>query len=375
MPPSDLPDILVNSVVGDYEIVRELGRGGMGVVYQARQISLDRWVALKVLPVEMAADQEYVDRFLREARAAAQMNHPNIIQVYDAGIFDRHYFFVMEFVVGRNLAQIVQDQGPMDEKTALQVMWQVSLGLAYAHGMGVVHRDIKPDNIIISEDGVAKIGDLGLAKWEGGGSDHSLTVDGSVMGTPNYISPEQIRAYHDLDGRTDIYSLGATLFYVLAGRPPFVAPSAMEIMAMHLAEKVPPVRSFNPRISSATEKLIQYMMEHKREERPSDMLELGDMIGAILDDVHAEGAGMRDVIPRELHLADKKGAVAVEEHLERGVWGVFAALVGLLLVLCLVVVWLALHRGGRKTAIEETPSDGQSFTHPAAPARPPFVAK
>jgi len=281
-----MDDLLTGFLLGDYEVKQRIGKGGMGVVYLARQVSLDRPVAIKVLPAALCADAEYVDRFLREARAAAHLNHPNLIQIYDAGVSDARadenlYFFVMEYVDGKNLGQIMKEQRRFEERDALFIIQQAAEGLGYAHTMGVVHRDVKPENIMVTNQRAVKIGDLGLAKWKINEYELSLTSSGTTMGTPYYISPEQIRG-KDIDGRADVYSLGMTLYHLLAGKPAFGGTSGAEIMAQHLSDKVPPLRVANPAVTQKTMELIAAMTVKKREQRMQDMAEVSDTISEIL---------------------------------------------------------------------------------------------
>jgi serine/threonine protein kinase len=264
-----MDDSLIGQTLGEYEILERVGKGGMGLVYKARQISLDRVVAIKVLPPEMCADEEYVDRFLREARAAAHLNHPNIIQIFDAGVANDTYFFVMEFVDGKNLIQILREEGVFREQRALRIVKDTAIGLTFAHQMGVVHRDVKPENIMVTQNGVVKIGDLGLAKYKSQQMDASLTSAGMTMGTPFYIAPEQIRGMKDIDARADIYALGMSLYHILEGRPAFGKGSGAEIMAQHLSDPVPPIERAD--ISVGMRELITAMTMKNRDERLQDM--------------------------------------------------------------------------------------------------------
>jgi serine/threonine protein kinase len=210
-------------------LLRLLGRGGMGAVYQARQIELDRLVAIKLLPLEVSADRDFADRFRREARAMAKINHPNIIAVYDFGTTSAgHLFFVMEFVEGANLHDIIRQVGLAPDQV-LSVATQICTALAYAHGKGIVHRDIKPANVMIDTDSHVKVADFGLARLTDPGTEQlGHTMTGTVMGTPDYMAPEQMRGMN-VDHRADIYSLGVMLYEMLCGEVPkgiFDPPSA-----------------------------------------------------------------------------------------------------------------------------------------------------
>ena len=212
----------------NYEILSMLGRGGMGAVYKARQLALDRFVAIKLLPLEISVDPAFADRFRREARAMAKLNHPNIIAVHDFGTTDEgHLFFAMEFVEGANLHDIIQKVG-LDSDQALSIAAQVCTALAYAHGKGVVHRDIKPANVMIDTESHVKVADFGLARLtDASAADSGFTGTGTVMGTPDYMSPEQKRGMN-VDHRADIYSVGVMLYEMLCRETPqgaFAPPS------------------------------------------------------------------------------------------------------------------------------------------------------
>ncbi len=198
-----------HKVVGGFEVLEKIGVGGMGAVYRARQVSLDRMVALKVLPPKFAADETFVDRFVREARSAASLNHPNIIQGIDVGSADGYHYFAMELVPGESLSERMKREGFVVEDDALKITREMAEALKHAHGRGLVHRDVKPGNILLGLDGVSKLADLGLARRSVDSS--STTQPGKAVGTPFYISPEQARGEEDVDIRADIYSLGATL--------------------------------------------------------------------------------------------------------------------------------------------------------------------
>ncbi|MBI5208462.1 MAG: protein kinase [Elusimicrobia bacterium] len=233
-------DSLVGKVLGGYEIRKELGRGGMGVVYEADERSLRRTVALKVLPRRFGDDPDFVKRFLREARAIAQLSHPNIVQVYSVGEQDGVHFLAMEFVKGMAVRDCIREHGRLDARFAMDITRQVALALAEAHRKGIVHRDIKPQNILVNESGLVKVVDFGLAK--GGQVSTGITATGGMLGTPLYMSPEQVRG-EALDGRSDIFSLGISLYEMLAGKVPYDADTPMALM-YQIVER--PLPAFNP---------------------------------------------------------------------------------------------------------------------------------
>ena len=213
---------LAGTKLGNYEIESLLGRGGMGVVYKARQISLNRPVALKILPPSLSSDSSFVKRFHREAEAVAQLDHPNIVQIIDISKAKGLHFFSMQYVEGRTLDEVLKEKGCLDADEAVRIITQAAQGIEHAHKNGIIHRDIKPSNIILDDSGSVKVMDFGLARSTEERS--KLTQSGTLMGTLDYMSPEQCRG-DELDGRTDIYSLGVVLYEALSGRTPFEAPN------------------------------------------------------------------------------------------------------------------------------------------------------
>ena len=225
----------------DLEILELVGRGGMGVVYKARQKRLDRLVALKILSPKIGQDPAFAERFAREARAMAMLSHPHIVAVYDFGQTDGLYYFLMEFVDGVNLRRLL-DTGKLAPEEALAIVPQICDALQYAHDHGVVHRDIKPENILLDKEGRVKIADFGLAKLVGReAKDLTLTGAGQVMGTPHYMAPEQIEHPQEVDHRADIYSLGVVFYQMLTGELPigrFAPPSKKVQIDVRLDEVV-----------------------------------------------------------------------------------------------------------------------------------------
>ncbi len=246
--------------IAGYQIEEKLGAGSMGTVYRARQLSLDRVVAIKILSPHLARKPAYVERFLREARAVAKLNHPNVISGIDAGEADGVRYFVMEYASGMTIGDLVKRGGAMDESRVMRIAQQISRALEHAHQAGLVHRDVKPDNILITKDGVAKLCDLGLAK--------DSPEEGRSLGTPAYISPEQAQGLATVDTRSDLYSFGCTLYEMLVGHVPF-AGNAKVAMVKHLTEEAEPVRAIDPTISEAFAGIVARLMEKNQDDRYS----------------------------------------------------------------------------------------------------------
>ena len=262
---------LSRSRFGDYQILDELGAGGMGKVYRARDVSLERVVALKVLPAGHAKDPTFVQRFVKEARAAARLNHPNIVQIYNFGSVEGTYYLAMEFVDGRSLGSHLRERR-FTEAEAIGIARQVCKALAVAHAEGLIHRDIKPDNLMLTTRGEVKLVDLGIAKRLD--EDQAITQTGHSMGTPHYISPEQIRGQKDIDARADIYSLGATLYHLVTGHTPYQGSSGAVVMSMHLVEPLPDPLQYAPGLSEGFCRVLRKMLAKDRQERYPDVAAL-----------------------------------------------------------------------------------------------------
>src|SRR5262245_36273797 len=231
---------------GDYELLQEIARGGMGVIFKARQVTLNRVVAIKMILAGSFARPEDVQRFRTEAEAAAQLDHPGIVPIYEVGEHDGQHYFSMAFVDGESLARRVAD-GPLDPRIAAEIVETVSEAVQYAHDRGVIHRDLKPGNILLDKDGNPRVTDFGLAKLIESGSD--LTGTGQILGTPSYMAPEQASgAQGQLTIAVDIYGLGAVLYAMLAGRAPFAGSSVLETIQQVLDRHPEPPSRLNPRV-------------------------------------------------------------------------------------------------------------------------------
>lgn len=272
-----------------YEIVRLIGKGGMGDVFQARHRMMDRTVAIKVINHEFIRKSQAVDRFHREVKAAARLSHPNIVTAYDAEQAGDLHFLVMEYVDGIDLARLVKEKGRLRSQEACDFARQAAIGLQHAHEQGMVHRDIKPHNLMVSTDGIVKILDFGLASLAPGvlldedttETSGELTVAGSIVGTPDFISPEQAQDAHQADIRSDIYSLGATLYYLLSGRAPFADASVIEKLKRHAEQEPVPLEHLQIEIPGELAEVIRKMMAKDPDERYQTPQEVADALDKV----------------------------------------------------------------------------------------------
>ncbi len=254
---------------GRYELHRRVGRGGMAEVYLARDRLLDRLVAIKILFPEFATDPSFVARFRREAQAAANLNHPNIVGVYDWGKERGTYYIVMEFVDGQTVSEILRHEGPIEPKRAAGIAADVAAALGFAHRKGVVHRDVKPGNVLITKTGEVKVADFGIARAKTASSEENLTQTGSVMGTATYFSPEQAQG-KPVDARSDLYSLGVVLYEMASGKPPFSADSPVAIAYKHVQEPIPSLAERVPGIPRDYEAITLRALSKDPDDRYAD---------------------------------------------------------------------------------------------------------
>lgn len=269
---------LESAIAGRYLLERELGRGGMGAVFLARDLKLDRPVAIKVLPPELAVRPELRERFLRETRTAASFSHPNIVSVHSVEETPGLLFFVMGYIEGETLTQRVKRQGPLPVPEALRLLQEVAWALSYAHGRGVVHRDIKPDNVLLERStGRALVMDFGIARSVAASG---LTQVGEAIGTPHFMSPEQA-AGDKVDGRSDLYSLGVVGYFAVSGRLPFDGESAQAVMVAHISQPVVPVTRFRPDLPAALSAAIDKCLAKSPDERFASGEELVESLAQV----------------------------------------------------------------------------------------------
>ncbi len=257
-----------------YKILGKLGAGAMATVYKAKQLNLDRHVAIKVLPRKFSSNAQFIERFYAEGRAAAQLNHPNIVQAYDVGRAGEYHYFIMEFVDGQTVFDDIVKNKRYGEKEALSLTIQVTQALQHAHERGIIHRDVKPKNIMLTREGVAKLADMGLARAVSD-KEAAEAEAGKAFGTPYYISPEQIRGDKNIGPPADIYSLGATLYHMVTGRVPFDGKNPSSVMHKHLRQPLEAPDHVNPKLSAGISEVIEMMMAkdpRKRYQNCKDLL-------------------------------------------------------------------------------------------------------
>ena len=239
-------------IIGKYTILEEIGRGGMGVVYKGKHASLNRFAAIKVLPAQLAVDELCLQRFLREADTLAKLQHQNIVNIYDIETLNDTQYLIMEFVNGQTLADLLRTHGPYAPDEAAKIVRDVALALSHSHAKGVIHRDIKPANIMIDEDGIVKVADFGIAR----AMENTAVTRTGIIGTPKYISPERIKGHEDIDGRSDIYSLGIVFYEMVTGRVPFPDENEFTVLEKHVQKAPPPPSRLRTDLPVVYEKII-----------------------------------------------------------------------------------------------------------------------
>lgn len=297
--------------LGPYILLERLGEGGMGTVFKARHQHLDRVVALKVIRKERLANPTVAKRFQREVKAAASLAHANIVLAYDADEVDRTSFLVMEYVDGFDLGRLVKEKGPLPVGLACDAARQAALGLQHAYEKGMVHRDIKPSNLLRTRAGVVKVLDMGLARVaeEDDGSS-LLTQEGSVVGTPDFISPEQALDSRKIDIRSDLYSLGGTLYFLLTGQAPFPGGTALEKLLKHRLEQPTPVEKLRPQVPMRVAVIVQKLLEKKPEDRYQTPAEAAQALAACLSKAAGKEPGVQEVAAGASAVAEDVPTVA-----------------------------------------------------------------
>jgi eukaryotic-like serine/threonine-protein kinase len=320
---------VVGELIADrYELEELVGTGGMSSVYRANDRLLERDVALKVLHDQFTADGDYVERFRREARAVAQLSHPNIVTVIDRGEQDGRQFIVFEYVDGENLKTLIEREGPLPEREAIELALQIARALGFAHERGLVHRDVKPQNVLLNGDAGAKVTDFGIARSldvHGG-----LTQTGTVMGTSDYIAPEQARG-RQVDAQSDVYSLGAVLYELLTGEVPFPGDNFVAVAMRHINEPPPSVREHRPELSPRLDAAVRRAMAKDPRERFRSMDEFCTELAACLGPETAMSAAETMVVPgRRPPRRRRRAARPQREGLS--VWPLILLLTGLALL-------------------------------------------
>lgn len=297
--------------LGQYLLIEELGRGGMGRVFRAEHSAMGRIVALKILSSDLVNSPRAREFFLREVRAASRLHHPNIVTAFDANEVGGVHFLVMELVQGPNLEKLVRERGPLPSQVACEYIRQVAAGLQHAFEQGMVHRDIKPSNLLLkaesdpSRPGLVKISDFGLARLapiraENAGSNHGtiLVEENTIIGTPDYLAPEQARSLHHADIRSDIYSLGCTLFFLLTGRVPYPGTKGLEKIIKHSTDPVPSPSSLAPGIPPEVDDLAARMMAKDPADRPQTPLEAAEAIAMAMGTGQAQPMAVAIAFPQ-----------------------------------------------------------------------------
>jgi len=354
----DSNDPWIGQTLGSYQILKRIGHGGMGVIYLARHQSLDRLDAIKFLPEQFAQDAAYIELFFREAKAAARLSHPNIVAVHDAGSYQGIYYFVMDFVEGRDLGTVLKERGVLSVPEAVAYVRQAAQALGYANKKGIVHRDVKPENLLLTSEGVIKVADLGLAKWMGD-VDGTFTQGEWVLGSPIYISPERLKDPHFNDPRMDIYSLGATFYHLVTGKIPYQGSSPV-IMSQHLTAPVPDPTESNPIIESRIGAIIRKMLAKELGDRYQTMEE----VDAVLADYELSKTRPSVPVPFKSPIAPTKTTNGSGQQSGKKT----ALLISIIVVLLSVAAYLMMHSPSQPEPTGKAPvsTPGAGTTAPIA---------
>ncbi len=285
-----MTDELIGKVIDGYEIQGIIGHGGMATVYRAQQVSMKRVVAMKVLPQQFVTDDTYIQRFNREVEIVSKLEHRNIVPVYHYGQYNSQPYIIMRYMSGGSVDDMLT-QGPLEMEKALSIIQQIAPALDYAHSKDILHRDLKPSNILMDDDGGAYLTDFGIARILGQQPGSTITTQG-VVGTPSYMSPEQAQG-HELDGRSDVYALGVTLFEMMTGRRPFVSDTPYSIAVMQVTTPPPSPRTYNPAISIPVEQVILKTLKKRPDERYSSAFIMAEALKRALE----PGVSIHDTQP------------------------------------------------------------------------------
>ena len=318
--------------LGDYTIVRRIGSGGMGTVYQANHERMGRTVAIKVLRPELAVQPQTMERFVREIRAVAKLSHPNVVAAYDSREENGMAYLVTEFIEGVNLSTLVKQRGPLPGEEAVQYVLQAAAGLQYAHEQGIVHRDIKPANLMLAESAIIKILDLGLARLRTA-EDSEMTKTDMLMGTAAYMAPEQARRPKEADHRADIYSLGCTLYYLLTGAPVYAGDSVLETALAHAHEPVPTLSDLRPDVADVLNSILGRMLAKDPADRIQSMAEVIAELQRV--------ASTYDGLPRPSTSTQIRGSTALEGHRTSSTRRYVFAVGGILMLLAIAAIGFA----------------------------------
>ncbi len=338
--------MLVKKQIGGYKLIRRIGEGGMGEVYLAEQLTMHRTVALKILHNKWADDEEFRKRFLLEARAAGKLSHQNLIQVYDVGKYQGKYYFSMEFIDGVTVEDLIRHEGAMPVDKVIDICMQVCQSLKYLASHNIVHRDIKPANIMVTKDGTVKLGDFGFIQsvW-----DAELMQEGTTIGTPDYISPEQARGERNLDVRSDIYSLGASLFHMLTSKTLF-SGSCSKVMRDHIETEPPNIEDLRKDLP----KDLMRIMRKMTAKQPIDRYQSPDEVIKDLEMLRIDVASGQGALPSSrsqilnVITAEKERIASLEDELQgknaKIAFWVIAAIIGWLAAMTFYAMWM-IHPG------------------------------
>jgi hypothetical protein len=374
-PPAPSAPLQYPARFGDYELVQELARGGMGVVFEARQPELGRTVALKMILENSLSSAEAMERFRREARAAAALDHPNIVAIHDIGSHDGRCFFTMALVDGPNLKRAVQDGGVPAPAEAVRLMLGVTEAVAFAHQRGIIHRDLKPENVLIDSQGRPRVTDFGLAK-RAGPEDPALTAAGEVIGTPAYMPPEQAAGeVENIGPHTDVYSLGGVLYFLLTGQPPFRGKSATQVLAQVILGEPTPPRQLNPQAPEALEAICLKCLQKDPTKRLPSAAALAEALRAARPPEDSSGtmrlpSAAAPVTPPQSWRRGRAAVPTVKGKSKSK--AVLLAAVGIAALLG-VGTWLIVNRWGWWARGGEPPSSGAEPPPGAEPARAALV--